>query len=78
MAIILAFACTVVAIIIAFAMIAILFFIATTTETTTHRDMSLDVSELLSEISLIKRYIKINSKPLVYFEATRTSNETLK
>ena len=73
-----AFACTAVAIIIAFAMIAILFFFATTTETTTHREMSLDVAELLSEISLIKRYIKINSKPLVYFEATRNSNETLK
>ena len=64
-----ALACIVVALVIAFAMIAVLFVRG---DTATYREVSAMVSSEMS--SHISGYV--NDRPEVYFEATRDSNET--
>ena len=65
-----ALACIVVALVIAFAMIAVLFVRG---DTATYREVSAMVSSEMS--SHISGYV--NDRPEVYFEATRDSNETI-
>ena len=64
-----AIACIVVALVIAFALIAVLF---ATRDTNTHREIPARISGKSEDMS---RNINIK-KPVVYFEATRDSNET--
>ena len=50
-----------------------------TRDTTTDQELSLKITELRAEISDLRAEMSahINSKPVVKFEATRDSNETI-